>query len=203
MPAQALPHAKSARRNTKSEGSSTRRHASASVRARRRGRNVGEDALSLLAADHALVLAWFARFAQMKSAGAQKASLVARICTELERHTQVEEEIVYPSLRAAIGDAALMDKALVEHDSAKALIEQLRDMRVGDAQYDAKVMVLGDYLRHHFDEEQNVIFPKARESDLDLVALGRAIRSRKRQLKGEARMQQILALSAIPGLMIP
>jgi hypothetical protein len=69
-----------------------------------------------------------------------------------------------------------MDEAVVEHDSAKALIEQLRGMKPGDGRYDAIVTVLGEYVKHHVREEQDVMFPKVRATDLDLLALGRAIR---------------------------
>ena len=58
-------------------------------------------------------------------------------------------------------------------------------------------------VRHHVKEEQNEMFPKVRRLDLDLVALGRAIKTRKRQLKGESESQGLLGLTAFPGMMIP
>ena len=120
-----------------------------------------EDAIALLTEDHARVAQLFARFDKLQSDGRQKALLVERICDELELHTRIEEEIFYPSLRAMIGDDDLMDRAVVEHETAKPLIEQLRALRPGDFHYDAKVTVLGDYIRHHVDEEQRQLFPKA------------------------------------------
>ena len=162
-----------------------------------------DNALAVLAADHARVLELFGRVAKLKSNGPQKAQLVERICDDLELHTRVEEELFYPSLREVFADTELLDEAAVEHDSAKALIDQLRGMKPGDARYDATVTVLGEYVRHHVKEEQDVMFPKVRGSDLELVALGRAIKTRKRQLKGEARAQGLLGLGAFPGMMIP
>jgi hemerythrin superfamily protein len=166
-------------------------------------RAAADNALAVLTADHARVLELFGRVAKLKSNGPQKAQLVERICDELELHARVEEELLYPSAREVIGDAELMDEAAVEHDSAKALIDQLRGMKPGDDRYDATVSVLGEYVRHHVNEEQDVMFPKVRATDLDLVALGRAIKTRKRRIKGESRAQNLLGLAAFPGVMIP
>jgi hemerythrin-like domain-containing protein len=118
-------------------------------------------------------------------------------------HARVEEELFYPSVRPQIRDDELMDEAAVEHDSLKALIEQLRNMKPGDANYDATVTVLHEYVKHHVKEEQDEIFPKVKQMDLDLVALGRAIKTRKRQLKGESDAQGLFGLTAFPGMMIP
>ena len=162
-----------------------------------------DNALAVLKADHDRVLELFGRVIRLKSNGPQKAQLVERICDELELHTRVEEELFYPSVRPVIGEPDLMDQAGVEHDSAKALIEQLRGMKPGDNRYDAIVTVLCEYVKHHIVEEQDVMFPKVRASDLDLVALGRAIKTRKRHIKGESGTQGLLGLAAFPGLMIP
>ena len=162
-----------------------------------------DNALAVLTADHDRVLELFERFERLKSNGAQKAQLVERICDELELHARVEEELFYRSVRPVIGDADLMDEAGVEHDSARALIERLRGMKPGDNRYDATVTVLGEYVKHHVREEQETMFPKVRATDLDLVALGRAIKTRKRQIKGETNAQSLLGLAAFPGMMIP
>ena len=162
-----------------------------------------DNAIAVLTADHDRVLELFDRFTRLKSNGPLKAQLVERICDELEVHARVEEELFYPSAREVIGDPDLLDEAGVEHDSAKALIEQLRGMKPGDNRYDAIVTVLGEYVKHHVREEQDTMFPKVRASDLDLVALGRAIKTRKRQIKGETGAQGLLGLATFPGMMIP
>jgi len=166
-------------------------------------RAAADNALAVLRADHERVIELFARFERLKSNGPQKGQLVERICDELELHTRIEDELFYPSIRPSIGDDDLMDEAQVEHESAKALIEQLRGMKPGDTLYDAKVTVLGEYVKHHVKEEQDEMFPKVEKIDLDLVALGRALKTRKRQLKGESDAQGLLGLGALRGMMIP
>ena len=58
-------------------------------------------------------------------------------------------------------------------------------MKPGDDHYDAKVTVLGEYVRHHIKEEQKQMFPKARKAKMDLKALGAQIAARKAELVGE------------------
>jgi hypothetical protein len=41
-----------------------------------------------------------------------------------------------------------------------------------DDLYDAKVTVLAEYVDHRVDEEEGEMFPKAKQSGLDLVGLG-------------------------------
>jgi hypothetical protein len=78
-----------------------------------------------------------------------------------------------------------MDEAVVEHASAKALIAQIRKGRGGNEMFDAKVTVLGEYVKHHVKEEQNEMFPKARKSGVDLRDLGSRIQERKQALGAE------------------
>jgi hypothetical protein len=70
----------------------------------------------------------------------------------------------------------------VEHASAKDLIAQLEGADVDDELYDAKVKVLGEYVKHHVKEEQNELFPEVRSSELDLTALGEQLKQRKSEL---------------------
>jgi hypothetical protein len=162
-----------------------------------------EDAIAVLVDDHARIAELFARFDRLESNGPRKAALVERICDEIEVHSRIEEEIFYPSVRAAIEDDEAMDEAAVEHETARSMVEQLRALRPGDFRYDAKVRVLGEYIRHHVDQEQRYVFPKARRIHMDLVALGRALRARKRQLRGSSQHRRAFAMAAYPGGLRP
>lgn len=145
-----------------------------------------KDAVSILTEDHRKVKKMFTDFDKlMKSEGKEeeKGILVAKICEELNVHTQIEEEIFYPAVRAAIDDDDLMDEADVEHAGAKDLIAQLEDMEPGDDHYDAKVTVLGENVDHHVKEEQDEMFPKAKKAKLDLAALGAKMLARKQALQ--------------------
>jgi len=73
-------------------------------------------------------------------------------------------------------------EALVEHDSLKALIAQVKDVEPDGEMFDAKVKVMSEYVKHHVKEEQNEMFPKARAGRLDLNELGARIAQRKEEL---------------------
>lgn len=142
------------------------------------------DALAMLRADHEKVLEMFARYEGLRTEG-QKEKLAREICKEVSVHARLEEEIVYPAIRAAIQDDALMDEAYVEHRSAKDLCAELEESGAGDELFDARVKVLGEYIKHHIKEEQNEMFVQVRKSEIDLKALAEQMRTRKQVLLTE------------------
>lgn len=146
-------------------------------------------AIALLIADHVAVKKLFRQYdelAEAKAEGGTRRDLARRICNELKVHTRIEEEILYPAAREALGEEAdLVDEAQVEHASAKDLIAQIESMEPDQPLYDAKVKVLGEYIEHHVQEEQQEMFPKLEESRLDLDFLGEQIAVRKQEIKAE------------------
>jgi hemerythrin-like domain-containing protein len=150
-----------------------------------------KDACDLLDADHRNVKRMFKEYEELTSSrgrtvAQKKMDLARQLCHELSVHAQIEEEIFYPALRAALKDTDLLAEAEVEHQSAKELIAQIEGMGEADEMFDAKVTVLGEYVDHHVKEERNEIFPKARSSrKLDLVAMRDELMARKEELMGE------------------
>jgi hemerythrin-like domain-containing protein len=116
----------------------------------------------------------------------RKQALAEQICNELTAHAQIEEEIFYPAAKEAIREEDLVDEATVEHQSAKDLIAQIEGGSPDDELWEAKVKVLGEYIRHHVKEEQNEMFPQVKKTKLDLRELGEQMQARKMELKGEA-----------------
>jgi iron-sulfur cluster repair protein YtfE (RIC family) len=140
-----------------------------------------QDATTLLRADHKLVNDLFADYEKARSANKKK-QLVAQICSELSVHAQVEEEIFYPAVKRALKDKELIPEATVEHATLKDLIAQVEGIEPDGEMFDAKIKVLAEYVKHHVKEEQNVMFPKAKETDLDMKALGDQLSERKAEL---------------------
>jgi hypothetical protein len=160
-------------------------HASqAKTKARRTRRTGRRDPLAvrLLKADHREVEGWFDDYEQLDDDG-EKLALFKQIATALKVHTQIEEEIFYPEERGEVEDD-LLDEAYVEHQGAKDLIAQIEAMTPADEFYDAKVKVLGEYIKHHVKEEEQPggIFSQAKKGDEDLDAMGERIKARKEEL---------------------
>ena len=144
------------------------------------------DAIDLLKQDHDKVEKAFRDFEKMDRQDTDACRrLIATVCEDLKLHTTLEEELFYPAAREAIEDEDIMNEAQVEHETAKMLIEQLENMGSDDPNYFATFTVLGEYVRHHIKEEQGEMFPAAKKSKLDLIALGERMRARKEELAGE------------------
>jgi hemerythrin superfamily protein len=144
-----------------------------------------KDATVALQRDHTEVHRLFKQYEKLMKAdadGSERQALATRICMLVTVHAQIEEEIFYPAAREAGVEEDMLDEAEVEHASAKDLIGQIQSMGPEDDLYDAKVTVLGEYIDHHVEEEENEMFPKCRKAKMDLVGLAASLATRKEEL---------------------
>jgi hemerythrin superfamily protein len=151
---------------------------------RQHGTAADDDAISLLSADHDKVKALFDQYEELGDrAHAGKQKLALQICTELIKHSTIEEDIFYPAVRKANPDNEdAVDEAIVEHSAAKDLITQLLAMDSSEELFDAKMKVLSEQIHHHIEEEESELFPKARKAGLDLEELGQQMAQRKKEV---------------------
>jgi hemerythrin-like domain-containing protein len=143
------------------------------------------EALAMLQEDHRKVQKMFKQFKKLNGDSESKQALVEEACWALSIHAQLEEEVFYPALRAALDESDLLDEAEVEHDVAKELIAKLESMGAEDEQYDATFTVLGEYVNHHIEEEEKEMFPKAKRAKMDMDALAEEMDERKESLQRE------------------
>lgn len=149
-------------------------------------RDKPQEATALLRADHKLVSGLFEEYESARSTSKKK-ELVEKICLELGVHAQIEEEIFYPAVKIALKDKELIPEASVEHETLKNLIAQVEGKEPDGEMFDAKIKVLSEYVKHHVKEEQNEIFPKAKATKLDMLALGEQLLKRKAELMGAGK----------------
>jgi hemerythrin superfamily protein len=153
-----------------------------------RQRESGEstpDILSLLATDHAEVRAALDEYDDMgqdEDPSPDRQALAQRICRMLTVHATIEEEFFYPAAREAGVDPDLLDEAKVEHASAKTLIAEIQAAKPDDRLYDAKVKVLGEYVRHHVEEEEGELFDECRRVNMDLYQIVMPMATRRAEL---------------------
>ena len=145
-------------------------------------------AIELLMSDHRKVEDLFERYDQEKESDeGTRREIAQKICAELTIHAQVEEELFYPWLRENLEDdeMEMLEEAQVEHQTAKDLIAQIEAATEIDEVYNAKVKVLGEYIKHHVQEEENEIFPEVRSEQEELDELGQEMSARKGELQEE------------------
>jgi hemerythrin superfamily protein len=129
------------------------------------------DVIQLLRDDHKLVRSLFAQYA--KASNGEKPQIAHRIIRELTVHAAIEERVVYPAFRAAFQDPHLIYEAIEEHQLVHFLLDKLNRFRPGpgSATFDARFKVLQELVRHHVDEEESRVFPKAEAHRLDWKGL--------------------------------
>ena len=156
-----------------------------------RAKSGSMDAIALLKADHKQVAEWFEQFESARS-DKSKQALAQQICAALTVHATIEEEIFYPAFLDATGETDLHHEAAIEHQGAKNLIAEIEESSPDDEYFDARVTVLAELIRHHVNEEEqrDGMFAKAKESDMDLEALGEQLQARKDEMTDETPPQR-------------
>lgn len=103
----------------------------------------------------------------------RKARRVSELLREVNLLIQIEDEVFYPAVRAAIDNDALMNILDVEHQGAMQLLMEIDVMHPDDELYDAHLDVLCRNIRRHIEHERAVLFDMIRRSKLDTEQLGR------------------------------
>ena len=142
------------------------------------------EAVEMLREDHQKVKGLFEEFEKAEEDD-EKLRIVRTAIHELKIHATLEEEIFYPAVRELIEEDDQMDEALEEHHVAKLIIAELQDMEPGDERFDAKFKVLAESVKHHIEEEESEILPKAEKMELDQEQLGEEMEERKTELQAQ------------------
>jgi len=180
---------------------------STSGRSRSNSRAAGQartQVLDMLKDDHKRVKKAYREFSKLDSEDdAERCeAIVQQVLADLEVHTTLEEELLYPAAREAIKEPALIDEAEVEHESARTLMQQLQGMDSQDEKFVARFTVLCEYVMHHVKEEENELFPQLEHARLDWESLAREMQDRRAELmppeEGREDMDMAMA-EAEPG----
>ncbi len=145
------------------------------------------DAIKLLKDDHKKVKALFREYeAAGDNAFKTKQGIADKVFIELKVHTELEEEIFYPAVKAKADQDGkdLVDEGMEEHHVVKVLMEELEKLTPEDDAFDAKFKVLTENVEHHIEEEEDEMLPDAKKSlgDDKINALGDAMMARKQTL---------------------
>jgi len=118
------------------------------------------------------------RFARHVECDPAMQQVAEALCRAIHRMAALEEELFFPAARAALEASALVDIAELEHATARQIIRQLRDADPREPRYEALVLALTECVERHARHEQGELFPRLRESCLDMDRLGQQLNER-------------------------
>ncbi|MDB5793161.1 MAG: cation-binding protein [Massilia sp.] len=110
--------------------------------------------------DHSHVMVTFHQYTKDKSPSVKKA-LAETICTALEIHATLEEEVFYPVMRQLDKGEPFIHKAEPEHNDMRRLIAELRRTSGSDPRHDKLLLELMRDVIHHVADEETTLLPQA------------------------------------------
>jgi len=136
--------------------------------------------------------------------GVERRKVAEQVCTELEVHTLIEEEIFYPAVRA-LADRELLkqvNEALKEHSRVKKEVASLRELHDDVDSLEQRMSQLEEDVEHHATEEEDEMFPRLEEvmPDDERRELARRMHAlRMHALKERAAASASAGASGAPG----
>ena len=122
------------------------------------------DVLTLLREDHDRVKRLLEEGDKTTERGEKtRTELFTRLKTMLTAHEQMEEEVLYPALKAHPKAKELTLEAFEEHHVVDMVLEELEATPVTDEQWGAKWTVAKENIEHHIEEEEGEMFRDIRE----------------------------------------
>jgi hypothetical protein len=123
------------------------------------------NAFDILKEDHKKVSAIFEKLEPTTERAVKtREELFARLKTELDIHTRVEEKALYPVLEQIEKTHDITLEAIEEHRVVKHLLGELDNMAKDSEQWMAKLTVLKENVEHHVEEEESDMFKKAQSA---------------------------------------
>jgi hemerythrin superfamily protein len=142
------------------------------------------DVIELLEHDHREVEQMFTEFEQT-SDPQQKRMIVDKIIIELVRHSEAEEQAVYPMIRKHIDNGdQVVEHEIDEHSRAERIMKQLDRMDPGNPEFGVLIQQLMTLIKGHVSEAENDVFPQFRQavSPEELDKLGKTVEALKKIL---------------------
>lgn len=139
--------------------------------------------LDVIKRQHQEVRTGYAAF--QRAEGADKEDIGATLLDDIAVHAEAEEEILYVAIRemGEESEREFIAEAEAEHDAARALVDELRDMESSDEGYESSFISLMEAVEDHMTTEEEEIFPLVQRLLPDkLEQLGKAMEERSKQL---------------------
>jgi len=135
--------------------------------------SLSSNALDILKKDHREIVTKFKLYEKLDR-NDKKQQLAADICNCLTILCTCEEDLIYP-LAQQIVDKSPIQVGEIELNHIRALVEAVRENSTDDAERDALMKVLCEYVHTHIRQEEATLFPLLDSSVLDLKKIGVAV----------------------------
>lgn len=122
------------------------------------------DALTLLKEDHDRVRGMLEQGESTTERGEKtRTGLFLKLKQALVAHESMEEQVLYPALKAHPKAKELTLEAYEEHHVVDEIMEELEQTPVTDETWGAKFTVAKENLEHHMEEEEGEMFKACRQ----------------------------------------
>jgi hemerythrin superfamily protein len=120
------------------------------------------DAITVIKHDHNEVEQ---RFLQFEAGTGDPDEVVGDIVRLLSVHAAMEEQMLYPVVRAKVeGGGEIADHAIEEHQQVKRELADIEKLEVGSGELNTRMTALISTVRHHVEEEEGELLPKLQSS---------------------------------------
>jgi hemerythrin superfamily protein len=118
------------------------------------------DPVKLIKQDHRTVKALFRKF-EKATRKAERQKLGEELIEELSVHAAIEEQLLYPALRARDkrSEEPVLN-ALEEHHAVKMVLAELDKMNADEERYSPKMHVVQESVEMHIEEEERELLPR-------------------------------------------
>jgi iron-sulfur cluster repair protein YtfE (RIC family) len=86
------------------------------------------------------------------------------ICNELTIHMQMEEKYLYPVMQKEESAKEITEEAILEHQEAKKLVDEILDGDLDTTELKVKAEMLQLAIEHHVKEEEDELFAEIKDS---------------------------------------
>lgn len=123
------------------------------------------DIFQLLKQDHDKVEGLFEKLSDTTDrASKTRERLCSQIASELLLHAEVEERHFYPALKRHSETKEFVSEAVKEHKQVERMIHKIEKMSVDDSGFMQAIQELQQMVEHHVHEEEDEIFPAAKDA---------------------------------------
>jgi hypothetical protein len=103
-------------------------------------------------------------FKQLEAQKGDVRALLMQVAELLVPHSKAEEEVVYPAIKStAPAETEDVDDGLAEHQHVEETLNQLLGMDPEEPGADGLIAAMIGEVRHHVEEEEEMILPKFAE----------------------------------------